>query len=240
MTKRDDIIDLFREYFIADSFLVRGKAKEFHCCNERECEVNQRIQPIWSPYLGDEDTNVMIVAEAPSRGRRIEDAGPHIGGLFENIDRDISNEISPIHILKPFVQENYDRTIPYFTDLVKCGVAIQNQVDKKIIKKRAPKCCEQLLLKEIGIVKPEIILCIGNLSKVFLQRYQSEGKISNSIELIPLMHYGRQATLTISPEDKKDIIWKWQAGKISPEEFARIPLYKLSSKFWNMSKRRMR
>ncbi len=220
MSKNDEIFKLFSKNFKTNNFQIqRSIAADSFCCkHEKECKVKKTEEPIWSPSVGNKDTPIMIVAEAPS-GEGGE--GPHIGGLFELRER---SKKSPLYILRQFVKENWG-TIPYFTNLVKCGVAKQQH--KEVLNTRATHCFEYFLAREIKIIQPKIILCIGSLSYSSLKKYQLHNEIDRSIRLIPLMHYSRQAQLPLSPSDKAKIIWKWQAD-ISRAQIGEMPLSELS------------
>lgn len=209
MTKSERICTLFARYFEADDLLTQGIARGFHCPNEADCLVDQYREPIWTPAIGEENTHVIIVAEAPSKTGGL---GPHIGGCLTSDSDTMKMSKSPLRILISFVQENYGIT-PYFTDLVKCGAD-----SKALIKSRASNCFKRFLLKELKIMDPEIVLCVGNLAQSFLVECQSRGTISRRMRLISLIHYSRQAGLPLSPEDKKNIIWKWQIGSHADKE----------------------
>ena len=222
MTETDTkVTNLFKQCFGDQDFLKRGMSRQFHCPHSVDCGVFPEKEPIpiWTSYPGDEGTEVMIVAEAPSNTGG---PGVHIAGRFADTEIDPR---SPLHILKQFVKDNYG-TIPYFADLVKCGLSKQG--DNKPIQNRATNCYEQLLRKEIEIIKPKTILCIGGLAQEFLKKRQSQGDISRDIALVSLMHYSRRASLPLSNEDKMNIIWKKQANKISNSELSKIPLTELS------------
>jgi uracil-DNA glycosylase len=221
----DKIVRLLTEHFGPQEFTrltPDGHWRRGFCCpNRKECEVDERKQPIWTPRFGDENTDVMIVAEAPSNA-----GGPglHVGGLLSECTEDAK---SPLYKLRDFVkhEDNY-RTIPYFTDLVKCGAASQEREDKRILERRAKKCVEALLLREIRIMKPRIILCVGALPYRYRKMYQSELKrIDASVEVRQLTHYGNQAGLHLHIDDKVKFIWECEAGLTRPEE---VSLSKLS------------
>jgi len=219
MTKNDEIFKLFSEAFVTRDFRECSPALSFSCPNKTVCKVKKTEEPIWSPSVGSDNTRIMIVAEAPSNA---DGPGPRIGGLFE--DREGTKQ-SPIHLLREFVRGKWNTT-PYFTNLVKCGVASQS--NKDILKKRVPFCFDRFLRREIEIIEPDIILCVGAVAYTKLGRYQSENLVGRSMELFQLIHYSRQAQLPLSPEDKVSLIWKWQVKDISLDEIAKMPLSQLS------------
>lgn len=215
------VTKLFRECFGDQDFLKHSGSKEFHCPHSVDCGVYPEKEPIpiWTSFLGNEGTRVMIVAEAPSNTGG---PGVHIAGRFADT---VIDTRSPLHILKQFVEDNYG-TIPYFADLVKCGLSKQG--NNKPIQNRATNCYNQFLRKEIKIIKPHTILCIGGLSQSFFEKLKSKDKIIKGIALIPLMHYSHRASLPLSDADKMNIIWKWQAKIISKSDLNKKLLTELS------------
>lgn len=230
MSKKDEIISLFNKKLFSnklkrEDFLNRtdlpssSGAKVFTCQFRDNCNVDESKHPIWTPALGDDDTDVMVVGEAPSAG-----GGPgiHIGGLFGKWE---NSPKSPAVPMRDWVMNNYG-TIPHFTDLAKCGV--ERQKNKNELKKRIPNCIKYLLKEEIRIMHPKRLLCTGNTAYYFVLDLRQRNEISKDIELVKLTHYSRLASLPLSVEDKKNIIWKLEAGFLSHEMLARIPLCELS------------
>ena len=77
MSKREEIIKLFNDglfsgqlndvdFMEGPHLLEEGEAKLFKCQHQVECKVDPQKHPIWTPALGDENTAVMVVGEAPS------------------------------------------------------------------------------------------------------------------------------------------------------------------------------
>lgn len=208
MSKTDKLISLFTTEFITDDFFSKGKADDFRCPLIDKCTVNKAEEPIWSPALGDEGTTIMIVGEAPSR-RKKGGAGPHIGGQFKDW-----TDGEAVHSLLRFVQTHF-RTVPYFTDVMKCGVASQTPAHKKaVFEIRTRNCTKRFLFKEIEIIDPKTILCLGKTSFIALKGAQENGSIKQSINLVNLIHYGKQAGLPLTAKDKETILWPLQLGKI--------------------------
>ena len=224
MTIHDRLVELFRGIFPNpnDDLLRYRKdreASEFRCEHANECRVHQEDEPIWSAAFGDSDTTVMVVGEAPSTtGGK----GPHVGGLFADWT---PNPKSPSNI-RDFVHKHYN-TLPYFTDLVKCGAA--RGANKRIIKQRAETCFNHLLLNEIKIMQPTHILCLGGASYEFIEGHlgRGEGQNGRCAQLIKLIHYSGQAQLPLTPQDKLEIIWPWQIGRPSVG-LEKMPLATLS------------
>ena len=222
MTKNEQIIKLFEKVFKTDSFSKKGPAKEFACPFQTECKVDSKKEPIWSPILGDSQTRIMIVGEAPSSAGG---KGPHmhIGGYIK--DKDYQGDERPQNALFTFVKEHY-KTTPYFTNLMKCGVSQQTKEKKRVFNVRTKNCAEHFLLKEIEIIDPEVVLCVGKESWDALQSFQNKGRIKESTELVFLIHYSKQAGLPLTIEDKKKVIWPWQVGKLPKEKIFEIKFFK--------------
>jgi uracil-DNA glycosylase len=233
MDRKEEIFSLFNRKLFAEKlemedFLKRtppnsSEMRLFACEHRDYCKVAKSKHPIWTPALGDASAKVMIVGEAPSATER---PGLHFGGLFSDWENDPR---SPVVQLRNWVGDNYEKTIPYFTDLAKCGVA--KQQDKGLLKVRIPKCVDHLLQREIELLAPETILCLGNRAYDFV----SELKTGDA-DIFKLLHWSNRGSLPLSIEDKKEIIWKWQTGKLSGEKLAEIPLPKIASNFWRKSK----
>lgn len=208
---------LFKKDFQCDDFYKRGSAMKFTCPKIKECKVNEETEPIWTSYIGDDNSNVMVVAEAPSKTGG---TGAQIGGLT------IDNMKDPgLRALFNFVK-NYFNTIPYFTDLMKCGVAKQTKEYKKVFKIRKSNCVKHFLLKEIEILKPRVILCVGSESFNEIKNAREKGIIKNEIEVYKLLHYGRQANLPIKSDDKEKIIWPYQINRISKDKLTELDYFK--------------
>jgi len=229
MTLTDDIFNLFnKELFCEklkkDDFVKRtrpGKPEKyvFSCKHKRECYVDENVHPIWTPALGCDDSEVMVIGEAPSGAEEI---GVHFGGLFsEWKNSKKSNVIS----LKKWVEKYYGKT-PYFTDLVKCGA--ENQQDKQILKIRIP-LCEYILIQEINYVRPKTIICLGNTAFYYVRKLKEDNKISAIEHIKKLTHYSGRAMLNISIKDKMNLIWEWQiSSEYQKRKLAKEPLSKLS------------
>ena len=214
MDKQREIRKIFSNFDCDDFFKFGSPIRSFHCDKESECGIDKKKEnePIWSPAFGDKKATVMFVAEAPSTTGGM---GPHLGGLFRDwpSDSDRIKQGKIIDFIKFFTNElNY---YPYFTDLVKCGPA--NSGDKKTIEKRAQICVELFLLKEIEIINPTHIYCVGRRSYDWLSKYKLFQSNGNRIELKFLIHYSPQAGLPLKYEDKK-LIWQWQLGKLATND----------------------
>ncbi len=234
MARKDKIFDLFNEKLFAEKLQMRDfwertlpNSSEMHvfvCKHKDDCKVVRSKHPIWTPALGDANTTVMIVGEAPSA---TEGPGLHFGGLFEDWENDPR---SPVVQLRDWVKDrkNYG-TIPYFTDLAKCGLA--KQQGKGLLNVRIPKCMAYLLQKEIELVAPKTILCLGNRAYDFVSKLKTR-----DVDIFKLLHWSNRASLPLSIEDKREIIWRWQTRKLSDKDLAEIPLPKIASNFWRKSR----
>ena len=178
------------------------------CPHEKECNVREG-EAKYPAYLGDEDTRVMVVAEAPSTANGV---GPNVVQLFSEVTKSPKN----LNMLKlrDFVQDYYNTT-PHFTDLAKCGVVGKSPIPKN----RVDICTKHFLLNEIDILKPEYVICVGKRSEDFFKKLKEQQEISDSVKLRFLTHYSNQAQLHLTIEDKYGIVWKWQARLLSEEDF---------------------
>jgi uracil-DNA glycosylase len=178
----------------------------FFCENSKSCKVRVGNTPIYTSWPGDINTKIMVIGEAPSG------SGNNNGGMISGFLKTAKeSKKSPLYIVKNFCQKNYGQ-IPYFTDYCKCGV--EKQISKEDLKLRFNNCFKKFLTKEIKAVKPEIIFVLGN--SAYYQLMENFGVIkkvcNGNIKIKKLLHYSKRACLPLSPEDKMNIIWKYQAG----------------------------
>ena len=109
---------------------------------------------------------------------------------------------------------------------MKYGVSKQTHEHKScVFKVRSENCVKQFLLKEIKIVDPRVILCVGASSFTKLQKHQQDGEINDSIKLINLIHYGKQAGLQLTAEDEENFIWPFQVGMIGKEKMGELSFF---------------
>jgi uracil-DNA glycosylase len=218
MDKKSKIREIFSNFVCKTFFEFGSSVDSFHCDKEFECKLNKDAEPIWSPAYGDDNATVMFVAEAPSpTGGK----GPHLGGLFKDWALN-QGEVIPFRNF--FAKEL--GFMPYFTDLVKCGP--KNAGDKRTIDERARRCVELFLLREIKEIGPDYIYCVGRRSYTWLKKYKLVNKSTGRlIELKPLIHYSVQAGLPLKSTDK-ELIWRWQLGRLAKNYVENIPLSSLS------------
>ena len=226
-SKISKLESLFQTAFNIENLRTSKKLNktDFHCSNCNQCSVDIKSEPIYTPFIGDENTKIMIIGEAPSRSGINGGSGPHIGGDFKSLE---DSGKSPITEVREFVKENYGGTIPYFTDMIKCGIAKQNEKREKL-SIRAEKCIEKFLREEIKIIDPDIIFCTGNFVYDYIFNKQQAGKIDGGVRIIKLVHYSRRASLPLSIRDKRELIWKIQANLISEENLKRINILELNA-----------
>ncbi|MCP4800828.1 MAG: hypothetical protein GY893_12845 [bacterium] len=208
MSTKDELIKLFKSNFDSNgNWEEKHTCPKFNCPNSHDCYITEN-EPKYTPYFGEENTPVMCIGEAPSiTGGK----GPWIGGNFSTLPKENN---SPIHLVKEFCKENYNTT-PYFTDLSKCG--LEKQEKKSRLKQRFTNCAKMFLKEEIKLVKPQVILCFGTTTFDFVVDHKTELEIPKETYIYYLLHYTKQAMLTLSKAEKKDIIWKIQSG-LDPEK----------------------
>lgn len=226
METRSQLVGLFRDaYAGVDLLSPGGSASSFGCPRQHTCQFDCQRQSSWSPAFGDAASRVMLVAEAPS-AKNAAGPGVHSGGVF----RDWSVTRDPaLSTLRDFVFKRYG-AVPHFTDLMKCGVSRQTPHQKKVFKIRMEQCFQQFLQKEIAIVRPCVILCIGEVSYKALHQVKSDGLIAQDIALHKLLHYSRQAALPVSLEEKRDIIWRLQLGDTTSSSISELSYIRKSTR----------
>ncbi len=218
MDKKSQIRKVFSNFKCKNFYEYRGSVS-FSCKYQGQCKVHKKTEPIWSPLIGDIDDkrhNVMLVAEAPSTSGG---KGVHLGGLLEDRCAQKKEDSEFSKFLEFFNKEL--GFWPYFTDLVKCGPTRVG--DKATIKRRAERCVKHFLLSEIKIIEPDFIYCIGKTSYNALKQYKLHKSSGETIKLIPLIHYSRQAGLPLTSMDKR-LIWRWQLKPLTKN----LPLPSLS------------
>ncbi len=134
----------------------------------------------------------------------------NVMNLLKGRDKNLKSAIN-------FIKE-YDihKRNPYFTDLIKCG--LEKTREKEKLLPRRNNCIEKFLLKEIKIIQPKLIVCLGGHSHDLLSRFRKDGRINADIELIKLHHYSNRASLTLTIEDKQSVIWPMQFKMLKKED----------------------
>jgi uracil-DNA glycosylase family 4 len=177
----------------------------------------------FTPLFGDNDTKIMLVAEAPSV--RKNNVGSYVGGMLKDVP---GKNLSSI---RDFIKKHYNTT-PYFTDLMKCGAEKQTrEVKSRIFEIRTENCVKHYLLKEIRIIKPKILICLGWRSFSKLKKVQNEKIIPKNIKVINLLHYGSQANLPLTSQDKLNYIWPVQIGKLKDTNLRRLSFFRKHKHF---------
>lgn len=159
----------------------------FSCPNREKCGVDPATGPIYTPFIGDDGSSVMAVAEAPSASNGV---GTFCGGRFADVEQTLSQamQTSPLNRVLSFVRSKYG-VHPHFTDVVKCGLSKQN--DRKRLSKRFEPCRERFLLREIEILKPKIILCFGKCATWNVNRLIDRHPLASQAKVRYLLHYSR-------------------------------------------------
>lgn len=202
--------------------IISSNSKRFICKYKDKCKFNIKNEACHTGYFGDDNSKVMLIAEAPSTSGG---KGVFRGGNTKNITR---NKKSELYDLIEFIKKEYGY-YPYFTDAIKCGVAKQN--NKGNILKIRKKYCVEYLLKEILIMNPDEIICIGNMSKKIINENKDKiiRDLNKEVKIRNLIHYSKQGSLPLHIEDKKNIIWRIQCGKLSKKEIEKTSILNLKS-----------
>ena len=228
MNKNQKLVKLFDDYFVAkdsnkwqdqDDPTLKSKCV-FGCDKKENCNVEKGDgNPKYTGWLGDGKSEYMLVSESPSAA---ESDGSYFSGSFENFF-DGANNSSAFENLYKFFKDKLN-TIPYFTDLAKCGA--KDTKNKKEIRKRFPICWENFLFKEIEICKPTIIVCVGTEAFKFLKNLKDKGNdkektLLKTINLVKLLHFSRQAGLSLKPHEK-EVIWELQLLEKKEESIKKL------------------
>lgn len=212
--KNQRLIELFETHFGKGKWPDNGVKKkcEFKCIHSEDCKV-ESSSPRYTGALGSKDTDVMLIAEAPSSAEGI---GSYFGGNIKD-SLAISTKSDGLNNLISFIEKG-QKTTPYFTDVIKCGVPKQNN-KSGLSKNRKNNCIKYFLDKEIEIINPRIIFCIGKTAFNVINKIN----LSKKYEVINLIHYSRQANMHLSISDKKKI-WEIQSGIVNENEFDNVIL----------------
>ncbi len=193
---------------------------------QRGLSCRYQKETIWSARFGDEKSEIMVIAEAPSNK---EGAGLYKGGLFLNVGQ---NPKSPLYKVRDFVRHNF-QTIPYCTNIVKCGV--ENQSHKEKFELRMEACVKHILLKEITSLNPKKIFCLGRTAFDRVETLQKKNLIDKMISIRFLTHYANRAGLPLKIEDKYNWIWACQTGLKDAKNVTLSELY--CSKKWPVTRK---
>ena len=215
--KNSRLIELFVSRFGDGDWPNDGKVKEckFKCTKSDECNVREG-SPKYTGILGSNDTDIMIIAEAPSASGG---SKAYFGGNVETLFEKDQKSDTLQNIIR-YIKAN--NPSPYFTDVIKCGVPKQSN-KKTLNAKRRNNCIKEFLIEEIKIINPKVIFCVGNMAFNVIRKLIKEKKVSEKTKIIKLIHYSRQANLPLTDSDKNEI-WKIQSGDIKIEDFDRTVL----------------
>ncbi len=224
MSINNKLIKLFAKDFHAKDFSEQSKARKFTCRYLKQCNVNIKTEACFTPLFGDLHTKIMLVAEAPSVKKKAgeKNVGPNIGGMLKNV----TNANKALSSIRDFIESHY-KTVPHFTDLMKCGAEKQTREFKKnIFRIRTENCFKHYLVNEIRILKPNKIFCLGWLSFKKMKSAQKNNEISSKIKIIKLLHYGSQASINLTSQDKLNYIWPLQAGLLKNVSIKKLNFYR--------------
>lgn len=220
MTKNDRIKNLFKTKFGDGEWDATGKRTicKFKCT---KCSIEPK-SPRYSGLLGSDDTDVMLIAEAPSASNGVD---AYFGGQLEIVLPKLKASKS-LGQLIDFTKS--DGKTPYFTDVCKCGVSKQNK-KSGLSKARQKNCINNFLKDEILIIEPRIIYCIGKTAYIAIKTLKNDKSIAEEspklfdilkqAQIVELIHYSNQAGFPLKDSDKL-IIWEIQSGRIPKKDFA--------------------
>ncbi len=212
----------------------RSKGKGVCICPNKSsdiCNFRKTKESCWWPFIGDEKSKCIIVAEAPSAGSK-KGKGVHFSRLLDEVVA-----------VPPEKRKTWDRFYfamkdtlgyyPHFTDAVKCGVSDQRRKDKNEILHRRftdPEIgedrCSYYLMEEIRIVNPSLVITVGWFAKQKIEEIKE--KTGVSFDHKNILHYSGQASLPVNMDDKIGIIWPHQLKEHLPKGASLPDVSKLS------------
>lgn len=240
--KHEQLLQLYNEKMFNSkvpiqpvSSAINNPVSCFCCKNYELCQVGSS-DPIYTGLLGDCDSDILVVGEAPSGSDLKNDTAKtpieiectsHDAVSFQHAHwcgytKDIPKKgFSRLYDFIDFIRysclESNNR-YPYFTDVIKCGLSRQNTNEKRLLGPRAKICADHILLQEIQIINPRIIACAGKFAYSVVLDLQKTNKTLAGITILKFMHYSHQAQLKVTIEEKKSIIWRLQAKCVEEEK----------------------
>lgn len=212
MDKSQQLIELFKNDFADfEKFLEVPAPASFKCSCSKECKVNLEKEAAYTGIIGDLNTDIMIIAESPSTKNG---SGCYTGGQINHLLQGKDKNLK--RLIQFLINYDKEKRKPYFTDTIKCG--LERTREKEKLSPRKDNCTKRFLLKEIEIIQPSLIVCLGRHSYNILLRFKNEGYIKTDINIIMLHHYSNRASLTLTIEDKENIIWPIQLKTVPKSE----------------------
>jgi len=237
-----DLIDLYSKKMFngarispaySDSGLINRPVSCFCCENAIDCEV-KIDEPIYTGYLGDCASDIMVIGEAPSSGAFQDDVAKvvmgiecqcekgasfrhaHLGGYSRNI---LPGKNSPRPLLEYVKDHCGNGKWPYFTDLIKCGVLKQHGNKKGILDKRQKYCPQHILIDEIKTIMPKMIICCHwrahrEVVKI-MPGLRKAGLLKGPVKVVRIYHYSG-AVRGLNINDKLDWVWPIQTECSAP------------------------
>jgi hypothetical protein len=174
------------------------------------CDFDPDKQSCWTPWLGDEGCEHMVVMEAPSNNYG---GGPWIAPRLANYadsdDKEMKDKTFRRFI--SFLRKEIG-SYPYITDAVKCGIGGLAAARKSQLLKKRYKHCRGYLEKEIELLNPKFLIAVGRFADKNVRELDVVKE--RGIEVISLLHFSGQANLQLRIEDKEKYIWPYQLKKI--------------------------
>lgn len=170
--------------FSSDLEILQKHVEECHLC-----EISKSRQHVVFG-AGPSDARLMIIAEAPG-AKEDEIGSPFVGRSGDLLTKMIENAIE------------IKRSSVYITNVIKCRPPNNRNPSSDEIRN-----CQPFLRKQIEIIKPEIILCLGSVSFHYMSGStmsisKARGRIFDldGIKLIPTFH---PSYLLRTPSAKKE------------------------------------
>lgn len=215
LAKCDKLKKLYEDQFV--NFSSSNPTQDFKCQHRDKCDVHLETETACTARFGNPNSTMMVVAESPSTSAGF---GCKVLEPFEEGFEDTPT-INPkngkpmtdnFKKLIKYLKSVNDSMYPYFTDAVKCGTS--HTSNKTKLTRRKDHCANTFLLEEIKILNPKLIICLGSFAREIVQKLQKSNKIDGSITVIQIAHFSNRASLTLSIDDKLNVIWPLQLNKL--------------------------
>lgn len=216
--KLDELKFYFETNFV--DFSSSNPTNDFKCQNILKCDVHLENETACTGRFGNPNSEMMVVAEAPSTsgGSGCKVLTPFEEGfedkLFVNPKTGKPKPDNFKKLIK-FLKSINNNMYPYFTDAVKCGT--NHTSNKSKLTKRKTLCSETFLMAEINILKPKIIICLGSFAREIVEKLQNTNRINTDINIVQIAHFSNRASLTLSIDDKVEVIWPLQLKQLDYE-----------------------
>lgn len=213
---------------------------------KQHCDVNID-DPVVTGYLGDCGSDILIVGEAPSNSGKtarlpvlslpcpspwsnvlLPGRTSFLEGARDNLYTPRPGN-SPLGLIEYIRNTKGNGLYPYFSDLIKCGVHVQNGTRKKDLDKREQYCVDHILWNEIQIIQPKYILCCHERAFQSVSALLKRNNWNRNTTVVRVCHYCNANC--IKESIKVDSIWPIQTGFSLPVDPNPIKRYTVKKRW---------